>query len=126
VSDKAFWRSRLDYDRRTQASIDTATRLPTSAVEKVLADEPCDLRITTRRVSQQGPNGTAYNTVKVTQLRLYPDDPTLVPDENDSVTVDGVTYKVLSSRPNHDAADGRYMGSILDVRAVRETDARPG
>lgn len=111
----------MTFVRRGSQTIDPETRLPKYDEETVLEDEPCDLSIFKRRKAVEGPNGTIYMMVLVHQLKIYPEDPANVPDEDDVVVVNGTSYSVESAESFFDAGSGEYRGSKLLLEAPQKT-----
>jgi hypothetical protein len=118
MSDRNFWFNRCTFKRRDVVGMDPVSHTPAFAETLVLQDEPCDLFNKPRRVAQQGPNGLVYNTVEEPTLKIFPDSFASLPDEDDVVVVDGVTYRILSRVDSVDAGSGRYMGSRLVLHRV--------
>lgn len=133
---KDQWLHTCSMKRRLKQAIDPNTRLPTWTSIDVLTDEPCDLSVIQNRVSVRGPNGTVYQTVMTPTLRIHPDDPELVPDNNDEITVSGPNvptrrYRVVNQNLDYDAGDLRFMGAVCQLETMvpdpdNPTDDPPG
>lgn len=122
MSDRSMWFNRMTFRRREVTGLDPDTRTPRYSVVTVLQAEPCDFILRARRKAQQGPNGTVWNTVKVPTVKIYPLRGILdVPDENDMVLVDDVSYRVDQVENFFDAGDNRYMGSRLTLESAEAT-----
>jgi hypothetical protein len=121
MSDKAMWLDTMTFVRRDQTGLDATTRLPKFDEDKVLEGEPCDLSVFKRRKAVEGPNGTTYMMVLVHQLKIHPEDPTNVPDEDDLVVVNGTNYKVEEVETFFDGGSGEYRGSRLFLSAPETT-----
>jgi len=115
VSTKDQWFDLCKIVRRDQTGIDPLTRRPIFDNVVVLDNEPCDLSNVDRRVGVFGPSGTVYTTVTDIILKLFPDDSTTLPDENDEITVNGSRYKVLTRHDYRDGGSGAYRGSRLTL-----------
>jgi hypothetical protein len=118
-----LWFNRCKFIRVEDSGVDPVTRLTTKNRTLVLDDEPCDLVERPRSVAVEGPGGRSYQVVKIATLKLDPlAGASAVPDENDSILVDGAAFVVQSRLDYTDPGSGRYMGTELTVQRTERTD----
>ncbi len=70
MSDRSFWRHRMQFLRQDVSGINPITFRPTMISMEVLNNEPCDLEVVTKRIGQQGPQGMIYNNVETIRCNL--------------------------------------------------------
>ncbi len=113
---------RMTFIRREATGIDSTTRRVKYNELVVIDNEPCDLSSTRRRATATSPSGTVSTTVIESTLKIYPFSPADVPDENDTVLVNGSRYRVSAVQNYRDAGSGDYRGSVLSINQIQDAD----
>jgi hypothetical protein len=121
MSDPSFWRDVCTLNKRTSVGIDPTTHLPKFEDEEEFKELACDLSIFRRRKAVEGPSGTRYTMVDVHQLKLWPEEVSECPDEDDDIIVNGDHYKVQTVEHSFDGGSNAYRGSKLTLEAVERT-----
>jgi hypothetical protein len=117
------WRDKLTFTRRQSVGMDPVLRVPRFEAQLILEDEPVDLILRTTTVRHRTNAGENYTRVRPSSVRIFPSaGPSVVPDSNDFVQINGIAYRVDDVRHTWDPGSGDYQGSVLDISVPEDTD----
>lgn len=114
MSTPEMWFNRATLIKRELGGIDPVTHLPKYIEIPALENWPCDLIQQPKRIAQRSTSGTVYTTVMENILKIYPPEG-YIPDESDTIFVDGDEYRVDRVEIFRDAGSYDFRGARLTI-----------